>query len=486
MNPQYTPIFLPIKERIKLVVRKAPAFIDKRPLLAFFSLLGILLLLIVLSSFLRKGKVVEKKAEIITKSVRVYSIGSAPKIRVQAQIEKTGVIQINSIASGVIQDIKFKPGQAVNKGDILTVLSTNYQGGNALAVQSQIAYAQYRNTSQSFPLQQELIAKQKELAQKTDLNADELRRITAASLDETRSLIGLNNDILGTLDKNLRQYESTNSAGLNDQAILSTKQLKSQFQSANNQLNNQLRSNEYQAGENNPPAQMSDLQREITIKQLEIQEKTLALNKEITGLQFRLAKINESIMYPAAPFSGVVQRVFVKVGQAVNPGTPLMIIAQTEDDPIVAIAYVPREIAQKTSVYEPSTLYLGSNAYSTTPSYITQDAIQGTLYGIYFDVPDNYNRFVTEKGYIYIDLPIGYFDTIASIPYIPIDVVYQTQDSSYVYVIENGKVQSRTVTLGPVYGSYVEVESGLDKGDQIILDRNVITGDLVSVQTSSQ
>jgi multidrug resistance efflux pump len=436
--------------------------------------------LIVAGNFIRRPQQEAAKPKPPVKTVTVYRIGTAPKIRVQAQVEKSGVVTITSLTSGVVQNIGYQPGQQVVKGNTLVSLSTNYQGGNAPTVQKQIAYKQYQSASLTYNKQKEIIAKQKELAEATDTNAEKLREITRQSIGETQDLIDLNDDILSTLQKNLDQYNATNSGGMNDQAILQTKQLKSQFQSANNQLRNTLRNNQYQSDENNPPAEIAHLQKDITIKQLELQDKTLALSAEISRLQYQVAKINEDLMFPAAPFNATVQRVLVKQGQAVSPGTPLVVLAQTaEDDPIVAIAYVPREIAQKASMYEPSILYMGQVAYDTYPTYITQDAIQGTLYGIYYPIPDNYNSFTTEKGFIYVDVPIGFADTSATIPFVPIDAVYQTQDSSYVYVIQNGKVVVRKVQLGAVFGRFVQIDDGLNAGDAVILDRTVIAGDEV-------
>ncbi len=480
MRNTLKPLFLSARELIITTYRKVPIFIEKRPLTSFFAALGVLLLLIIASNLIRKPKTTTTTPPIPVKKVSVYRIGTSPKVKVQAQIEKSGVVQINSLSAGVVQALHFQPGQHVNRGEVLVSLSTNYQGGNALSVQAQIVGSQYKNVVDTYPAQTDLINKQKDLASKQNENAQGLRDITAQSLDETKSLISLNNDILGSLDKNLSQYTATNSAGMNDQAILATKQLKSQFQSANNQLNSQLRTNEYNSSNSKPPADIANLQKDIAIAQLDLQKKTLDLNKEITGLQLRLARVNEATMFPAAPFSGTVQRVFVKVGQAATPGTPLMILAQgSEDDPIVAIAYVPRQIAQNISPLEPSILYMDNLSFDTYPSYISQDAIQGTLYGVYYPVPDNYNQFTTEKGLIYVDIPIGYFSTGTTIPFIPIDTIYQTQDSAYIYVLKNGEATSKKITLGQVFGSFVQVIGGLEKGDMVISDRNVIAGDKV-------
>jgi multidrug efflux pump subunit AcrA (membrane-fusion protein) len=225
------------------------------------------------------------------------------------------------------------------------------------------------------------------------------------------------------------------------------------------------------------------MQKDLTIKQLDLQEKMLDLNREISRIQLQIARVVEAMMFPAAPFSGTIQRIFVKVGEQVNPGSELAVLTQDQgNDPVVAIAYVSQDIAKRVSRLEPSILHLDGTVVSGYPTFISEDAIQGSLYGIYFDVPDQYMTSVTEKGFIQVDLPIGYFDTASVIPYIPIDAVYQTKDQSYVYVVKDGKALSKSLVLGNVYGSYVEVVKGLGDKDRVIIDRNVIAGDSVSIQ----
>jgi multidrug efflux pump subunit AcrA (membrane-fusion protein) len=48
--------------------------------------------------------------------------------------------------------------------------------------------------------------------------------------------------------------------------------------------------------------------------------------------------------------------------------------------------------------------------------------------------------------------------------------------------MEDNTAFSREVSLGKVYGSYVEVLSGLSSGDKLILSRNVTQGDKVKEQ----
>jgi len=471
-----------INNLFRLSYQRLVTIVDTRPLLSFFVLLGLFVGLIVLSNYLKRTPVTSPEPTAVPKNVQVYTIGSAPRVRFQAQVEKSGVVTITALTGGVVQALHIEPGDEVNKGKTLVSLSSNYQGGNAFSVQRQIAQAQFNNVNETYDAQKDLINKQKDVATKGEESSGELRDISERSLEETRGLLDLNSEILNTLESNLNQYTATNSAGTNDALILQTRSLRSQFLSANIQLNSALRNTEYSVNDDQEPAQIARLQRDIVIKQLEIQVKALDLNKEISRLQVQVTVINEALMFPSAPFTATVERVFVKVGQAVQPGTPLVVLSQPPElDPIVAIAYVSREVAQNLSQLEPSTLYISNFTHDSYPAYVTRDAIQGSLYGIYFDIPDNYYSFVTEQGYLPIDIPIGSVDTSASVPFIPLDSVYQTKDKSYVYVVDKGQAMSKSLKLGEVFGRYVEVTTGLNSGDRIIINRNVTDGDIVKI-----
>ncbi len=472
------------RERAGAYRKRTSVFIDKRPFASFFVILGILLLLIIVSNILGAQKPPEQKKEAQVKRVKIYSIGTSPKLTVQAQIEKSGAIKITALTPGVVQAIFKNTGESFTKGETLIGLSSNYQGGNTSSLSRQLAQTQYNNATETYETQKDIIQKQRAIVEKTDVNADELRGITNQSLDETRALISLNDDVLRSLDQNLRQLESTNnSAGVNNAMILSTKQLKTQFLAANNQARGALRGAEFSAATDKAPAELSNLSKDLTLRQLDVQAKMLDMNKEVSRIQLNIAQVTEAMMFPSAPFNGTVQRVFVKVGQQVNPGAELMVLSENaEEDPITAIAYVSGDIAKKVSQLDSSVLHIGGLELLSQPTYVTKEAVQASLYGVYFDIPDQYNDDLTEKGFIQIDLPIGYADTSSSIPYIPLDAIYQTKDQNYVFVIERGFAASKEVELGEVYGSFVEIESGLSNAESIILNRNIIAGDKVETE----
>lgn len=474
--------FRGVKTRTVSSYRRSVTFVDKWPLASFFILLASLLGLIAASHYLNRPKVETVTATPVVKEVAVYRIGTAPRITVTAQTQKSGVIQIVALTNGVIDRLYHKEGDGVRKGDLLVGMSTNYQGGNVLSLQRALAQKQYEGVAKTYPLQKELIEKQRDQAEETDENSDRLREITAQSISETQDLITLNEDILRILDENIKTLQQNSAA--NAALILAAKQQKSQFLAATNQSRQALRNAQYESNPDNPPAQLSNITKEIALKQLDIQQKQLEVNKDVSHLQLQIAQVNEGLMFPVAPFSGIVERVFVKEKEVVTPGTPLMVFSQTkEEDPISAVAFVPREIAQKVSRLEPSTLHIGDNfSFQTNPSFISTEAVEGTLYAIYFPIPDEYNAAVVNKGLITVDIPIGYPDALVSVPYVPLDAVYQTREKAYIFIDKNGFAASREISLGEVFGQFVEVTGGINRGDAIIVDRNVIEGDIVKAK----
>lgn len=471
---------------IKKVAQKTYSTIIKqastRPLTTFTILLTCLLALIFLSSFITKPKKATESPETPTKEVATYNIGSAPMLQLHAQVQKSGVIQIVAQAPGIVSKINVTEGKTVSRDTNLISLGANYQGASAASVQRQLASVQYQNTKNTFDIQKDLIAKQRDLAGKQDESADQIRDITSKSTDDTRNLISLNENILSTIDANLKTLEDNNAGGANDALILQTKQLKSQLLAGNNQAKSSLRQAEFTQDTSKTPAQISDLSRDIAQKQLDLQEKSLKLALDTAGLQLKLAQINESTMFPTSPFAGTIQRVHVKIGQTVSPGTPLVTLAGATNN-LTAVALVPQNIAKGITKLQSSYLLIGDDKIEESPTYISKEATNGQLYSVIFNIPPEYATKLTDASFIDIRVPIGYDYASAAVPFVPLDALHQTQDEAIVFTIEDNKALGKKVALGEVQGNYVEVKSGLSENDVVIVDRNVVAGDKVKAKS---
>lgn len=461
--------------------RKTSAFIQRKPFLSFFIALTLLFILIVLGSTVFKPKVLEEKKGDGIKTVETFKLGAAPKISVQAQIEKTGVIKIVAQTPGIVSSINVSEGDLVVKGQTLIGLSSNYYGGNAASLGRQIAQNQYNLSRDTYDNQKETIDRQRKIAERSDANSDELQDIANKSLEETRSLLDLNESLLSTINSNLTQYEASNSGGVNDQLIFQTQTQKSQFQAAVNQLKQAIRGTELQAGSDKPPADLSNLQREIALNNLEVQEKSLKAGLEISKLQLSLAQVTEANMFPSSPYKGVVERVHVRLGESVSPGKVLATISGIEGK-IILEAKVPQQISKNVSKLETSDILVNGKTIQAQPAYVSGEATNGQLYSIIYHIDDQYQEFFTDGGFVSVSIPIGSPDSNNIVPFIPLDSVFQTQEESTVYIFKDGKAQAQKIQLGQVQGSFVEVTEGIGGEDEVILSRNVVEGDKVKIQ----
>lgn len=465
-------------QKIKSALKYAEKRIESNPLRSFFIFLAVVLALILLSNFITRPKPQQDANEHEARKVQLYHIGSAPQVKVQATVEKSGVITVSALTSGIVQKINVQEGSKVGRGTNLAWISSSYSGATVSSYQREMAARQYNFALDTYQIQKDTIAKQRDVAFKSESTAYDLREITRKSIDETKSLISLNEEIVRSLDDSLKNLESTNTGGVNDSAIATTKQIKSQVLAGLSQARAGLRASEYQVNVDNPPAKLSELQKDITLKTLAIQEKSLDLSMEMSRIQLRMAEIAESLNYPSSPVAGSVQRVFVRSGQLVNPGTPIATISGASSS-YVARAFVPASYAQSISRTEPSTIHINKKTSELLPHFISQDAVEGSLYMITYKIPEELARGLADKSIVTVSIPVGSADTTSAQPFIPIDSVYQTADRAYVFVAEDGKAVSKEIETGTAFGSFVEVVAGLGTSDSVILDRTVIDGERV-------
>jgi biotin carboxyl carrier protein len=457
------------KSKLVVIVAKVNKWIVKYPMTTFFGMLIVLFALIFISNFLQtpKKEIVLEKAP---KKVNIFSIGSVPYRSFQARAEKSGTITIYAQTGGIVNNILVSEGDMIPAYKTLVSLASNYFGGNAASVQRQIAQKQYDNTSETFGLQKAAIGKQREVALDSNTNAANLREITAKSISETQDLINLYESMIRNIDKDI---EATSSASV---ALQSSK---IQAQSALYNLTLSLRNSKYQADEEGPAALIADAQRELTLRQLEIQEKGLDFGLEMSELQLKLAKVSEAVMYPASPFAGTVDRVFVKKGQLVNPGTPLVSLSSTNSS-VKIVALVPAEIAKNISPFEPSVISFDGNDIKLLPVHVSGDVVEAGLFGVTYVIEDAF-KVPAEGQYVSVSIPVGAADSLASIVSLPLTAVYQTENESYVLVAEDGKAVVRKVILGRVDGGFVSIEDGVLAHDEVIVDRSVKASDRIEV-----
>lgn len=485
--------------------------IDKAPVLSFFILLALLVLVIFAANIFRTEQEPEPEVEKQPLEVTTYAIGNAPKVRTQAEIEKSGVVKIVAQTGGVVQQINVTEGQEVWSGTNIAWLSTNYQGGTVETVNRQKAGLNYQHANDTIDKELEIINLRREEADKNYENAIELKKIQDESESETRDAIDFNQEILEDIETQITQLEAIMTPSAEQEStLLQLKQSKAQLMSSNNQLKQSLRNTEYQtrgvdhndkteeedkrddqSDDSAVAKRLDEIQRDKTKAQLDLEEKSKKLAMETAALDLRLRQIQEALMYPASPVNGVVERVYVNQGQVLNPGE-LIAMVTASNNSATAVALVSSDIARSISMVEPTVIgYNRGNILTIHPSYISKEPTEGTLHSVQYAIPDEVSGNFSNGSMVNIEIPIGYADTSGAVPFIPVDAVYQTQENAFVYLVKPSKekaakiAHTQEVSLGPVFGSFVEVKSGLNPADQVIINRNVVDGDEIITQEHS-
>ena len=122
--------------------------------------------------------------------MQVYNIGKAPTVTLQAQIDSQGIVQIVAQAPGIVQTVHAEEGDEVGQGQQIVSLSTNYQGGNAPALQAQLANTQLKNVNDTYSLQKDIIFQQRNIATASAENTEQLRRI-AVELTSVHEIVAI-------------------------------------------------------------------------------------------------------------------------------------------------------------------------------------------------------------------------------------------------------------------------------------------------------
>jgi len=215
----------------------------------------------------------------------------------------------------------------------------------------------------------------------------------------------------------------------------------------------------------------------IARKQITIQKRNLDLAKETIDLNLEKAKIAEDLHYPSAPTYGVVEKIHVRPGQFVQAGTPLVSFVGNANSGTAEIL-ISLQIAKIISVDEISYIYIDGKKIEARPIYISSESTIDQHYAVLYSIPKEYVSMIADKGFVRIDVPLE--NGNESAPMIPIDAVQLTQEKAYTFLLIDGKAESREVILGNVYGQFVQIFDGINLDDEIILNRNVFHGDLVS------
>jgi RND family efflux transporter MFP subunit len=184
-----------------------------------------------------------------------------------------------------------------------------------------------------------------------------------------------------------------------------------------------------------------------------------------------------------APFSGIITRRNVDVGDLIDPGSgrPLFLLSQT--DPLRVYINVPQRYSQLVKVGAHVTVTqseLGGQRYTGTIAR-TAASIDLATRTMQVEVSlRNPEGTLLPGAYVQVALNLPAGGTLA----IPTNTLLFRREGTMVAVVgPDGRIELRRITLGRNYGQNVEVADGLQATDRIVLNPadSLAAGDVVHV-----
>jgi len=235
-----------------------------------------------------------------------------------------------------------------------------------------------------------------------------------------------------------------------------------------------------------------NLRQRDAVSQQELEERRSAYRQAQANLaaadanEERLRNL-EGFKRIVAPFAGVVTRRNIDVGDLIDAGNggaarALFTLAQT--DPLRVYVYVPQSYAGLVHTGTPVTVTQaeipGANYTGTISN--TAGAIDTATRTLQVEINlPNHDGRLLPGSYVQVQLPVGTSDRLLA----PSNVLIFRAAGSQVAVVDaDGHVHLRGVSLGRDFGQSIELLSGVQSGEQLILNPadSIAEGDSVSVR----
>lgn len=213
----------------------------------------------------------------------------------------------------------------------------------------------------------------------------------------------------------------------------------------------------------------------------ELKYKTVLANVELkrVNIQDISNSLNDCVI--KVPITGEVGGKSISLGQYVSPGTVFATVKNNTS--IKAVIQLMQEDLEKVTVGQTVTLMLsqeGSKSYEGIVETIAASANSDTRVFDCLIIIDNANGMLNSGVSAYIEIPDPENKQALAVP---MSAISGSEGDYSVFMIKDNTAQKISVTIGEIADDMVEIKTGLQEGDQIIVSNlnSLQDGDKVTV-----
>jgi RND family efflux transporter MFP subunit len=184
--------------------------------------------------------------------------------------------------------------------------------------------------------------------------------------------------------------------------------------------------------------------------------------------QLNLAQIQADDLSIRAPIAGTITNKTVELGMEINPGMKIAEISQT--DLLTIETDISSEDIGRINIGEEVKLITLQDELTgvITKIFPTADPITKKV-RVEIAYVNNQNKLIPE-AFVDVVIPINEELNSTKSLYIPLRAVIITANENYVFVVEEEQAKKTTVELGETKGTEIEILSGLNDTDELIVD----------------
>lgn len=208
---------------------------------------------------------------------------------------------------------------------------------------------------------------------------------------------------------------------------------------------------------------------------------------DLARLNVELSKVSKEALWVKAPTDGIITEVNVNVGDVVSPQVLLTSIINPRQFELKVA--VDSESADRVRIGSMGQVKIAGRFIDVPVSSIaplvdsTSRLVSVTLKlpKILFRPNQSLSAKIPVPNQVYAAESTG-GQQAAQIVSVPLDAVIIGTEEQYLYVLENGRAVKKTIKLGDIYGSQVQVLEGISPSDRIIVEGAKTLTDGQSVQ----
>ncbi len=223
-------------------------------------------------------------------------------------------------------------------------------------------------------------------------------------------------------------------------------------------------------------ARMTDLVERKATSRSDLDNAAMDLAMSVASVEEIQARLERSRI--TAPCDGILNDLLVEVGEYVQPGTPVAQIVETQT--VKAVVDIPERDIAYFSKGQTALVLIEDQEVTGTITYISSLADQQTRTTRMEITLDNTEGHHHSGQVVRVQLTRR---TLANAMMIPLLAVIPMEDSKAVYVVKGNITERREVEIGMIRGDQVQIHSGLQAGDQLIVSghRFIAPGQKVKV-----